>query len=471
MVPIDAPFPYGIAQDLCPPYPSDYTESRRCSWGGSEYGWGGMNASGFAHGMLVASNTSTSLRTITLADADNLAVLVYPNVPLDVDFQASTFGARTSCESINPLCGYADANSNCTGFPPTFPPISYQQMPIQGLDSGGSLLQIVSTNCANCTHEIADPEVDSIVAPGEAPINPTPIWLQFLWESDSDYPLYASNDAVFSYSNLATMLANCSLAFYNVTLSFSNGSYALVHEELSNTGLSDGLAGPTRLGHFSPTLISDITGHALGDNSSDSVMAFLSQDFARLALGSASAITNLTADTLSQSRVTQQLVGRYPFWPVVLVIASLYAHAALALAIFLWSVFISRSYAVCVRPDRAGPPRDYQRDEEPEDTKRDGATVSALELAHRRLTDPLAVVADLLPSEQGPAGRPAELSAKLKTLDMFAEGGSTAVTDRVCVGLHGRGGDTTFGIWARGGRARSAAWEGGDIAGDMDKDY
>lgn len=448
-IPVDTPFQFSVAQNTCSPYPPDAIPNTllRCMYSQGEWGDGYRS---LAPGMLVNANTSGTLQTITLADANDLAILVDPSAPLDVQFTATTFGARTICESINHLCHYPD-NSSCDGFPSSFPPVTVQDTngTAEVIPQGSYVAYIVTTDCANCTYRVAEEQVAGTYNPYNKPLNPQPALLQFLWQSDGGTLVNDANDATTPSGELATMLANCSLAFYNVTVSYSNGTYALLDEELCNTGLSDGFAGPTRLNHFSTTLISDISGHVFSDNTTDSVIAFLSQDFARLALGSAAVITNLKADTLTQSRLVQLIAGRYPFWPVVLFTASLYAHAALALGIFVWTAVGSRAYAVRVRGPVTG---------EDDGTNRTETSVSALELVHLRLTDPLALVADMLPAHA--EERAAPLSTQADALDMFAEGRGTTPGARVCVGLHGAkpGAAAAFGLWYRGtGREGTAA--------------
>lgn len=77
-------------------------------------------------GMLVTSNSSQSLQAITLANASDLAVLVDPSVSQNTAFRMTTFGARASCQSVNPFCSTAEGtyNGTCAGFPPSFPPVN-----------------------------------------------------------------------------------------------------------------------------------------------------------------------------------------------------------------------------------------------------------------------------------------------------------------------------------------------------------
>lgn len=432
VTPVETPFQYGVDQSKCLPYPDDFeTSIFPCLYGPGTWASG---ITSIKPGMLAAANASSELRPITLANASDLAVLVRPNIPQALSFRMTTFGARASCESVNHLCDLISANITCNGFPSTFPPASDQFT--TGINQGDSKLWIQSSNCAwdnsNCSHIDASKMTDDGVSlsRNQAPTNAYSLWLQFLWESEGDIGFGEGpegNDAVNSYSNMATMLTNCTLSFYNVTLDYSNGNYSRVEEELTNTGLSDGLAGPTRLGHYATHLLSNVQGHAFSDNSTREVMAYLEQDLARLALASAAWITNLTTPTTMQATLSNAIVGRYPFWPVAIFIALLYSHAALALFVFLATALFTRTELVRVRGERGA--------------------VSALELVQVRLTDPLAAVAARFP-QQRPALSIAALSARTTAIDIFGE---RPGEERLRVGVHSDPVERSevFGVWRK----------------------
>lgn len=377
-------------------------------------GWGkGVDSK--VPGMLVRANNSDTLQTITLADSNDLAILVKPNITHSLAFRAKSFGARASCQPVNHLC---HGPMNCTGFPWTYPPYNGTF----GVDSetteGGSKLFLQSSNCAwnntECRHIPSDAITSEAVALSEylpPPINSYNFWMQFLWQADGDTEFGigagAVSGAVTKFQNFATMLTNCTLKFYNVTIDYNNGKYFLVDEELSNVGLSDGLAAPTRIGHLASSLISNIEGRAFSDNSSDSLMAFLEQDFARLALGSAAYITNVTSDTLMQSFVGSTVVGRYPFWPVFIFLVLLYMHACLALFLFLQTALTMQTESLSLST-ASGHEIENRRQ------------VSMLELAQLRLRGPLPLVASLFPPRHPDASQ-AALSIETSELDMFCE--------------------------------------------------
>lgn len=386
-------------------------------------GWGkGIESK--VPGMLVRANNSDTLQTITLADSKDLAVLVKPNITHSLMFRAKTFGARASCQSVTPLC---DNTFKCTGFPWTFPPYNGTFGVDHGTTEGGSKLFIQSSNCAwdapyneteprslACRHISSDritSDASSFSELSPPPVNSYNLWMQFLWEADGDTELGIGagkvSGAVTNFQNFATMLTNCTLNFYNVTVDYNNGKYFLVDEELSNVGLSDGLAAPTRIGHLASALISNIEGRAFGDNSTDSLMAFLEQDLSRLAIGSAAYITNVTSDTIMQSTLGTTVAGRYPFWPVFIFIILLYMHACLALFLFLQTALTMQTESLSLSPTEGYGGGNYRQ-------------VSMLELAQLRLRGPLPLIASLFPP-QHPDVSAAALSIETSDLDMFRE--------------------------------------------------
>lgn len=436
--PLDTPFKFSIDQVLCPPYPDPwYTAINPCLM--TEGGWGGGVESKIP-GMLVRANNSNSLQTITLAEADDMAILVKPNISQFLEFRATSFGARASCQSVNPLCD-SRAVTNCTGFPFSFPPYNGSFTTDPAIRQGESKLFIQSSNCAwdvpeeKCPHISSDRITTDAAALNSIipPINSYNLWMQFLWEAEGDqvYGTGAGNasGAVTSYSNVATMLTNCTLQFYNVTVDYNNGSYSLHDAVLSNVGLSDGLAAPTRLGHFASYLISNVEGHVFTDNSSEELMAFLQQDLARLALGSAAIITNVTSDTLMQSALGSRIVGRYPFWPVFVFLALLYIYAAVALGFFFLTVLTMQTESLVLSGRTAGMGDGSRNREAREEEFR---KVSLLELAQMRLCGPLPLVATLFPPYH-PDVSQAALSIETNALDLFCENSND---ERIRAGLY-----------------------------------
>lgn len=395
-------------------------------------------------GMQVNTNSSDKFQTITLADADDLAVLVYPNVAQNLQFSTTTFGARASCQSLNKVCQgdqYSGAKPNCSAIGLNNFPVAdeFNQFNVA---KGGSFAYMLTADCPTCNYTLQDLFDNFNVT--QEPTNPFSILIQFFWVSDGETRQWTNvSDAVSVWSDVGSSLANCSLTFYNVSLSYYNGSYIRDAEEPSNTGLADGLAGPTRLSHYANHLLANYEGHVFSETNSTTLMNFLQADLARLALGSSASITNITVDTTSQSTLRQTLVGRYPIVPSVIFILLLYLYAAVALTIFIWTALFTREYAI-----------------------RDPATrrpVSILELTHLRLTDPVALLATAFPS-RNPAANRAVLSLQTEAMDMFDER-QLGADSRIRVGVHPSevDGTSVFGIWRRNGGSAAFRSDKGDF--------
>lgn len=95
-------------------------------------------------------------------------------------------------------------------------------------------------------------------------------------------------------------------------------------------------------------------------------MVYLNQDLARISIGSAAWITNLTTPTRGQARYQSQIIGQYEVAPVILLTLILLLHTAIALFIFVATALFARS-------DRLQLP--------------DGESVFTLELVQMRLTE------------------------------------------------------------------------------------
>lgn len=393
-------------------------------------------------GMLATANSSNNFRAITLADESDLAVIVRPAIEKELRFQAPTFGARATCDSVNSRCQIhpgpaSSSNVTCEGFPAPFPPVPISSKAPQVLQP----LRMLWSNCAwdntNCDHE--ERTFTTFNDKDKAPQNAYNLWMQFVWERAQTgsggsprvngwAPLeLGDNHAINGFNGDRLMLANCTVSFYNATVSYDSGNYTLLSKDLLDAGVSDGLAAALINGRASSALIANVQGRAFSANTTQGAMAYLEQDLARLALAASADLMNVTLPTAEQARLENTIVGRYPFWPIVILVALLYVHAAIALLIFLRTSLFTRAEVLRV-PGQSG-------------------NVSALELAQMRLTSPLAIVAALFPPQR-PVETHAALSAKTTALDMFGE---QRGEERLRVGLQRDGLERTagFGVWRR----------------------
>lgn len=383
------PFKYGIGQNTCYPYPDAwFIAGLPCLLDWHEPSWkDGISAR--VPGIAVAANNSDDLQVITLADVHDLAVLVRPYVNESHVFSATSFGARASCQSITQSCD-RETLIACDGFNPNqFPPVSALHWDPK--DPGTAELIIQSANCAYdvmCDHVNTTEYSDfAFLNSSWSPVNSYNLWMQFIWQSEDNIDwgtVPSGNNAVWSFGSRASVLTNCTLQFYDVTLNYTGGGggYTLVSEELADVGLSDGLAGPTRLGHFSPQLVSNVASRAFVENSTEKFLAFLNQELARQALGSAAIITNVSLNTLSQNVLIDTNVGRYPLIPVFIFSALLFLYSSLPVVI-MWRTGWH---------DLAGTVRLKEKPVE--------ESVSAVIITQRWLTSPLPLVSASYPPDR-----------------------------------------------------------------------
>jgi hypothetical protein len=225
-------------------------------------------------------------------------------------------------------------------------------------------------------------------------------------------------------SNVATLLANCTIGFYNVSVAYQDGAYSLENETLTNTNMSFGLAIPSITNVYAMRLLNNVEGIARSSNSSDQVLALLQQELGRLALAASYSVVNIPANTTSQWNTRQLLLGRYPMAPALALVGILYLYSLFALLLALDATFTSvRNMHVAARGRRA---------------------VSTLELAQRRLTDPAAVVSALFPAEDTETR--AANSVSTATPDMFQERTGER-SERLRVGFRISANESEFGLW------------------------
>lgn len=406
------PFNYSFGAS-CPPYDGSTRDS--CQW--SAGGWQGNRVSS----MLALSNNSKLHRAITLYDAGarNLAVIVNPSVPQSVAFQARSFGARASCESLNMLCtnGVPYANLSCPGFPPDqFPATNTTTI----ATNPGSRVPVTQSGtyfltglCPTCDHLGTTSLTIANAKSRTNEISPYSIWLQMVWDGSSQY-IYreisgGNNTALTPETTGATLLANCSLSIYNVTLGYRNGSYSVLHEEPTNPGQADAMFVPTRFGFFSSNLVSSIEGIAFQANTTADVMTILSQNLARFTMAAAAPVVSPQKPTLSQSLLVSRILGRYPFWPILVTLLLLFLYAAFALVVCVATAF-AKADVLHVS----------------------GKPVLSLDLAVLRLTNHVAVAAELFP--EGNRDIMVGLSMQTDAMKMHDEEGEKDV--RVQIGLH-----------------------------------
>lgn len=424
-----------------PMAPSNYTFNGRClpfspvggacQW--SAGGWLGNRT----QAMLVNANKTDEYRAITLVNDGGIGVIVDPTVPQDVAFQASSYGARATCESLNLHCGLApgndEGNITCPGFPSNFPLSELGGLGdilTNDLNAASSSMYLLSSTCIGCRHLTpSNVTVGSIRSQPNTTISTYNLWFQIAWTSAGQAEHYTlpgvNNTALSTYYNNVLLLANCSLNFYNVTLGYRNGSYSLLNEALTPPGMSDGMSSPLRLGVFAANLLADIEGPVFSLPTTTDAMDAFAQSLARLAAGSAVGTLSATRQPArNQVLLAPRILGRYPFAPIATILVLLFLYACFALGVC--------AATALARGDTL-----------------DGGT-SVLDLVALRLSSNVALAAELFPPVAGRAAR----SVRTDAFEMHDEADHALVS----IGVHREGEGPVFRLW----RKRSQSPESDD---------
>ncbi|KAF8600937.1 hypothetical protein BDV93DRAFT_608342 [Ceratobasidium sp. AG-I] len=369
-------------------------------------------------GQLVVSNTSSKMQAITLADADDLAVMVPPSISVLAKFKATTFGIRTSCESLNTKCKVS-GRVNCSSIGINIIPTDVDKT-------------VVNVVLVSPLDNFSDPPLTaystSAVKYGMSQCcatNPVSTLLQLRWSSQASGETVQLNDAIDTRDiPTISLYASCSLTIYNVTLRYDGtlGSkpWQLVPEETvqSEERFATALAAPYSWQLVTDRLMTNVQGRVMQATSVQQAMATINQEISRLSIGFVSGGFEFVPAADVQI-ITPTILGRYPLAPLLTFVALLFLYGLIALVIFFLS--LSTSSDVILIPPQLHPianPKDNQ--------------IPALTLTQMRLLTPLPVVAQFFSesSQQNADSRSIETSP----LDMFSEHGGDRILE--CEGLN-----------------------------------
>lgn len=384
-------------------------------------------------GQLVVANASSEMAAITLADENDLAVLVPRTINQLARFKATSFGLRTSCESLNVKCPYIGAQVNCSSIGITVIPTDTAKLvnnlvlvsPFDKWDappytafSSSSVKYGIAQCCAT---------------------NPVSTLLQLRWSSQVDGSTTKLNDAIDTIAIPAISLyASCNLTFYNVTLRYDGtlGSkpWQLVPEETvqSEGRFATVLAAPYSWQLVSERLMINVQGKIMQATSVQQAMATINQEISRLALGFTSGGFKFVPAT-NVEIITPTILGRYPLAPLLTFVILLFVYGLIAIVVFFLS-FSTPSDVVIVPPQ-------LKLTSKPKDNH-----IPALTLAQMRLLTPLPLVSQVFSerSEENADAKSVETSA----LDMFSERDGNGVNIvRLRLGLESDGIRPRYGIW------------------------
>ncbi|KAG9007793.1 hypothetical protein FRB93_007184 [Tulasnella sp. JGI-2019a] len=220
--------------------------------------------------------------------------------------------------------------------------------------------------------------------------------------------------------SIAYYLGTCNVSVYDVRLSYSNDTYTLLSRTLADQNTTVAMFGPFVTDYFYPyflpTLVVNLKALITNDSSGASFPMEVARQVSQLALAYGSAMfTGLAAQ---DGMVTKSYIAsRYPIAALGLLWASALVYVCYGL-VLLFKAMTATGDEVII----------------PTDDKKE-TVISTLELAHARLVNPIAVVAErFLTSDAEAAQRSggngdverladiADLSVQKDPLDMFAEG-------------------------------------------------
>lgn len=401
-----------------------------------------MSNTGFS---VMANESNTEWRVITLADAADLAILI-PGPAVDTlytSYTASTFAVQARCTSLNSLCTRDD-----TGMTTNCSQAGYPRLPY--FVGEGSDAVIRNTTQINdfvfgvVDGELAGKSLESLDLESPLTSNPAKMAVQLRWDTRVQGVSSNVHGAATNSSDLAidtypspTLYADCTVSFFNATVHLDavQNAWSLVNSTLSSPEFATTLWLPALWQYLTEQLAADLIVTAR-TRPKDVVMAALNQHLARLTLGAASGYFE-PAKATDVDYLVPTLLGQYPIGPVLALITLLCLYALLALLVFLSSWWTTDESIISPLDEPKGTPFIQEK--------------SMLVLTRTWLTNPLALVGAAFPGEDG---QDDVRSVAKQPSDMVYDGNDTDM--RLAIGLTNEG----FGIRKRATGQKVVGGEG-----------
>jgi len=440
-------------------------------------------------GQLLGSNSTNptnpkSVGVTTLVDANNTAILIPTDFVREWNFSATTYGARSQCYVISTYC--AENSNQCaengatgpavdagmtleslqipkaTTSPSSDPYSSKRGVPFHDFRDAARVMAYVGNTTVGSSTGLPLSVVDAI------PPNPGPVLIKLRW-TDFEQPgqpnlrsgqetnpliwvetASGKADDEFQTRYISTMYAQCNLEFVHVRYGYNEETQFAAYEVGEMSGTASLLAGvfwgPVIWQQITPQLVSNVRDSCVNEATEEGTMAVVEQELSRLAIASVGGMLVRTTDSVTDASViTQTLVGRYPRAPVFVFAGLLYTYAALTVVLFLSTAACTSDVVTLGAQDDPA-----KLEKLGAAGLRSGRTFTELELAQRRLVDPLTLIAEqhvwaphITPSEAS------AMSARTGAAEMFGAGDGK---ERLFVGLGGPytdAGNGRFGIWRR----------------------
>ncbi|KAF8593282.1 hypothetical protein BDV93DRAFT_566715 [Ceratobasidium sp. AG-I] len=387
-------------------------------------------------GQLVVSNSSLDRIAITLADAEDMAVMVPVSVSQFARFKTTSFGIRTKCESLNERCNRESttAQPDCSNIGITSIPTFYDGV-------GGIVLVAPYDRWGGA---MANVNASSYGISQCCVTNPASSLVQLRWSSGIDGGTTKPNGAVDTYPIPdISIYASCTIEVFNVTLKYDGAAGArvwqLIPEETvsSEERFATSIIAPYSWQLVTERLTTNVQGNAMAVNAAEEVMSVLNQELSRLALGFVSGAFKWIPATDVRFTIPT-LVGRYPLIPLFVFVGLLLLYGLIALYLFSISLTVSAGSIIVPAQLRSTPK---------------SKIISVLKLASIRLSSPLSAINQLY-SEAPRAETPQDSyhsdarSVKMSATKMFSGSDNpTTGVQRLTIGLEKGTLRPRYGVW------------------------
>ena len=297
-----------VCNDVTYPVPCLQGED---SWAAGEIGV--RNA-----GFLLAANSSSALKLVTLKASDDASLVVPSVVDAASRFNATSFASRAKCTSLNPRCSsrMVDGMSvveSCAN-------IGYPSLPYWKSEEGVAVTNAIYPFLNGTA--LTDGNSISVWPPSNI-VNPFELLVQLRRPTQTtDASVSSFNSAVDSddANSTLSLYASCTFSFLNVTYSYGDGAFNILSEVPTMPNTSNILWGPMINQLANARLASDLQATALSETNADNVITALEQDLSRIGLGMMGGVFIASSKFVQQETITSKTLGRYDAIPVFVLV-------------------------------------------------------------------------------------------------------------------------------------------------------
>ncbi len=333
----------------------------------------------------VASNYSSSIQVVTLpSTVGPIAVMTAPSsgIPLYSTFKTRTFGVAASCVDVLDYNTYfSELNGEfqlAFDIPGTLSTAKYNS---SQLTNGTTTFTFYATQDVRVTSDGdavtygLEEASNTVSAPfdgaGHGVTNP------FGFSSGLVFYIKTLQDSGATDFSMNFFCTTCKVYFYDVGLSYGNGSYTIESQQLANEKTTTWLFLPFVDMYLYQWLLPKIT-YNLYHNINDANLSVpFATQLSQLGMAYSAPIVQRTPTEVNA--VTPFVGSRYPISALAFLWSSAALYAVVALALILSAVFLTGEVVLVRKPD---------------EESSEGESTSTLHLAHQRLVNPVAIVAE-----------------------------------------------------------------------------